>query len=184
MTTAHAAYSTGLLQPEHHERLVSNLDSYARDAGIQPHWIYTPLGKSFSAPEIDYIKRFRRLERTAGLVYVGKAPGIAVEQHMAAIAGCLVRNYIRARVVTLGALVEDHESLAVADISALLVPNFYLSANSVSGWQQQIVYDTLLARAMNNRQTILYVSDVTEMAACYGHQFKRLIDESYLRVNL
>jgi len=33
-------YAYGVLTKEHHERLVADLDGFASDAGIPPHWVY------------------------------------------------------------------------------------------------------------------------------------------------
>ncbi|WP_333884428.1 hypothetical protein [Sphingobium yanoikuyae] len=53
-------YALGALGPDHHDRLVADLDNFARDAGIQPHWIGTPLADDVTASERDYLRAFNR----------------------------------------------------------------------------------------------------------------------------
>lgn len=182
------AYASGVLKPEYHERLVANLENFAQDAGIQPHWIWTALPKQFSAAEIDYVRRFRQHSldgKVSGLCYVGKAQAFAIEQHMAALAGCFVRNFIRARVMTLGNVIEDAAATRLPDYSAILIPNFFLKSadvGTVAKWQLQTIHDVLLERQFGARQTILYVSDMNLLAKEYGSAFQRLIEEHYLQV--
>jgi hypothetical protein len=103
-------YASGVLKPEHHERLVANLDHYAKDAGIQPMWIWTRLSAACGPHEADYITGFRRHRASGqvhGLCLTRKTPDAEPESRMAAMTGCLVRNFVRARVMTLG-VVLDH----------------------------------------------------------------------------
>ncbi len=51
-------YAPGILKPEVHERLVANLENFALDAGIRPHWIYEPLPASVSPAEVKYLRAY------------------------------------------------------------------------------------------------------------------------------
>ena len=51
-------YETKVLKRDVHDRLVQNLTSYAEDAGIQKHWVWTPLADHVSAVEFDYVKTY------------------------------------------------------------------------------------------------------------------------------
>lgn len=183
-------YAGNVLDPKHHERLVANLDGFALDAGIQPHWIYTPLPSDFSPAEIDYIRRFRQHGtdgKVSGICYVGKAQAYSIEQHMAAMAGCLVRNFIRARVMTLGAVIEQSTTRELPDYSALLIPNFFLKTTDVgtiAKWQLSALYDTILSRQISGRQTIVYVADMGLLAKDYGLAFSRFVEDHYLQVHV
>lgn len=178
-------YASKVLQKEHHARLVANIDNFAEDAGIQKHWIWTALPKEFSAAEIDYIKRFRQISldgKTAGICYTGKAQAFAIEQHMAAFTGCLVRNFIRARVMTLGNVIEAAAAHDLPDYACLMIPNFFLKSTdvgTVAKWQLQTLHDVLLERQFGGRQTILYASDLTMLAKEYGLAFLDLIESHY-----
>src|SRR5271166_828251 len=97
-------YASGVLVKEHHERLVAGLDGYARDAGIHPRWISTKLADVCAPDEMNYVRNFNVIRaegQLQGLCFVRKTAEADPETHMFAIAGCLVRNFIRARVMTI-----------------------------------------------------------------------------------
>ncbi|CAA2141450.1 hypothetical protein [Hyphomicrobium sp. ghe19] len=181
-------YATGVLQEEHHERLVADLEGFAKDAGILPQWIYTRLPKEISGAELEYLKNFRKLGgQPAGLCYVGEAKSVQIEQRMAAITGALVRNFIRARMMTLGTFVDASAGHVAADLSCVLIPNFFLTsidAGMIAKWQLSAIYDTLVERQMHGKQTILYVKDLDLLGKEYGLGFQRLIEDFYLRVKV
>ena len=129
-------YASNVLRKDVHGRLVADMDSYARDARIQPHFIWTPLAEVCGDAEVEYVRRFKfhRGEGVSGLCYVGDKKGnVDIESRMAAIAGALVRNFIRASVVTLAELFEEVEEEGLTDISCLLVPNFHVPKNAGGG---------------------------------------------------
>lgn len=101
-------YALGALSPDHHDRLVADLDNFARDAGIQPHWIATPLADEVTATERDYLRAFNRHAaegEVAGMAYTLKSKLDSVDKRMSMVAGCLVRNFVRARGMTHGEFV-------------------------------------------------------------------------------
>ncbi|MEY9560500.1 hypothetical protein [Sinorhizobium fredii] len=181
-------YASGVLQEEHHSRLVADLENYARDAGIQPHWIWTPLPETVSDAEVAYLKNFRRHAvdgQIAGIAYCGKPVGVAIEQRMAALAGCLVRNFVRARLMTVGQVLDHLAKGTLPDLSCLLIPNFFLRQDEgghIAAWQVQSLFDLLMARRVQGQQTILYVSDSKLLGKEYGLAISRLIDEAYLKI--
>lgn len=182
-------YAFGVLKPEHHERLVADLDNYAMDAGIQPRWIYSHLPDTVSQDEIEYLKGFRRHKANgiAGMALVGKNEHGRVETHMAAFAGFLVRNFIRARVMTLGTVLDMLPKQEMPELSCLLVPNFFLASSeggTIAPWQVNLLFDYLTYRQVAGLQTIVYVSDIGLLGKEYGLAFRRLIDGSYARANV
>lgn len=91
-------FKSGVLDKERHSQLIADVDNYARDAGIQSQWVWTPLATACGPDEIEYARRFKRYvgdTTVAGLCLTGKASE-GVEMKMAALAGCFVRNFIRA----------------------------------------------------------------------------------------
>jgi hypothetical protein len=104
MLTEVDPYATGVLDKEVHDRLVADLGTYTRDAGIQPQWVWTKLSKTCGPTEMDYVRKFRFHQDAGavhGLCYVRESGSDAdVEEHMSAIAGAFLRNFIRARVMT------------------------------------------------------------------------------------
>lgn len=181
-------YATGVLVEEHHHRLVANLEGFAKDAGIKPHWIWTRLSKEITGAEREYLLRFKHHEtegKIAGMCYVGKALG--VDMRMQGIAGLMVRNFVRARVMTLGGVVDASAGRTLPDLTCLLIPNFYLlgsHASTIAKWQLGQLYDTLVDRSIRGRQTILYVEDMEGLAVDFGLSFKELIDQHYLKVSV
>lgn len=178
-------YAFGVLQKDHHAQLVADLSGYAKDAGIQPLWICKALPSSISSAERDYLRGFRRHaeEGISGLVLHGKNTG-DVEARMSAMAGALVRNFIRARVMTLGTMIDLLAKGEMPDIAALLVPNFFLSVaegGTVAPWQVNALFDYLTYRHVSGMQTVLYVSDLSLLGKEYGMAFKSHIETHYLK---
>lgn len=178
-------YALGALQPDHHDRLVADLENFARDAGIQPHWIATPLGEEVSQREVEYLKAFKRhcVEGdVAGLCYSSKAGLVSIDQRMSLLAGCLVRNFVRARVMTLGDVLDHLHAKSMPDLQCILIPNFFLSAaegGTIASWQVSALYDFLVSRHVQGQQTIIYASDPGLMAKEYGVAFGRFVGENY-----
>jgi hypothetical protein len=93
-------YAAGVLLPQIHSQLVRDMIAIARDAAIQPDWISSPLKNACGTAEITWVKRFKfhAHEGHTGLCFIGKNPKVnSIEDRMSAIAGALVRNFIRAR---------------------------------------------------------------------------------------
>ena len=129
-------YATNVLNPAIHSRLVADIETYANDARIMPEAIWTPMAHACGADEINYVKRFKfhRSEGIAGLVFTGKGDA-DIDGRMRVMAGALVRNFIRARVMVATELVDAIDDDGIPDMSALLLPNFPCS---VRQWRRQI----------------------------------------------
>jgi hypothetical protein len=91
----------GVLTPEKHERLVANLENYARDAGIPKELIWKAL-PALSVGEKDWLANFNkhRSEGYCGLLITGE-PELNPLSRIGAMAGFLTRNFVRARVFSL-----------------------------------------------------------------------------------
>ncbi len=184
MTTLVDPYASGVLKREHHERLVADLDSFAQDAGIQPHWIWSQLPDDVPHSTREYLRHFRKHSSngTSGLALFGKNTGGVVEAHMSAMAGALVRNFIRARVMTLGTVLDMLPKQEMPDLTCLLIPNFFLSASeggTVASWQVNALFDYLTYRHVAGLQTVIYASDIQLLGKEYGLAFKRHIEVHY-----
>ena len=117
-------YASGVLDPEKHDRLVAGIDGYARDANIPPRWIWSKMGGVCGPLELDYVRRFphHRVEgKVQGLVCYRKTDDADPETRMAAMAGALVRNFCRARVMTVGVLLDHLAKDGHVAAAALLV---------------------------------------------------------------
>ena len=173
------AYESGVLVPGVHDRIVADIENVALDALIQPEYIWTKLDPSqYGSDVVSYVRRFKfhRQEGTHGLV-LGKTCENP-EDTMAAIAGALVRNFIRARVCTLNQVVESSANGSLQDVSCLLIPNFYTGSikagkDAQAAWRVAALHDVLVARHAAGLQTVVYVSDMNELTQEYGMAVRR-----------
>jgi hypothetical protein len=191
MLTEVDPYATGVLDKEVHDRLVADLGTYTRDAGIQPQWVWTKLSKTCGPTEMDYVRKFRFHQDAGavhGLCYVRESGSDAdVEEHMSAIAGAFLRNFIRARVMTVHRVLEHLDNNDPIEATVLLVPNFFLSkkeGGDLSKWHVTTLYDMLSERALAGKQTVIYASSIPELKAEYGTAFGRMVDARYLKVEV
>jgi len=180
-------YAFGALNAEHHARLVADLENYARDAGIQPHWIYHPLPDDVTAAERNYLRHFRKhlAGESSGLCYTAKAGIDSIDQRMSAIAGCLVRNFIRARVMTVGAVLDALASSSLPNLTCILIPNFFIPAadgGHLAKWQISALYDMLISRQLSGQQTVIYATDLSLLGKEYGAPMKKLIEQFFVKV--
>lgn len=180
-------YGPGALSKEHHERLVADIENYARDAGITPQWICEPMPAMTEQVE-TYLRRFRHhaTEGVAGVCFSKKSKlPIPADQYLSAMAGLLVRNFIRARVMTLGSVLDAQASGSMPNLTCLLIPNFFHPASeggTIASWQISALHDLLVSRQVAGQQTILYAGDVNLMGKEYGLAFRELIDAYYIAV--
>jgi hypothetical protein len=190
------AYKTSVLKPEVHSRLVSDLVGIARDANIPKEFIWTPLVQWVSETEIDYVRDFRRhaAQGIHGFVYTGLPTDkdIAVSERMFSLAGAFIRNFIAARVISLGDLLSDLKADDPPMQTVVLVPNFYTrdkmtlrrgkTGSPVSEWQLPALLGWLYDRmAMPTAQTILYVQDWDGMAEDYGEALTHHLTRHFYR---
>ena len=180
-------YKPGALDPDHHERLVADLADYAHDAGINSHWICTPLSDGVSEAEIEYLRQFKRLPTSdvCGLAYIGDGWSDRVSNRMSLVTGCLVRNFVRARLMTLGTLLDHVHANDLPELRAIAVPNFFVRQNglgSVASWHVTGLLDLLMQRRVTGAQSILYVQDMKALKAEYGAAFSELIQNHYVQV--
>lgn len=177
-------FAYGALRKNHHERLVADLDNFARDAGIQPRWIYEPMPDMPEAIS-TYLRRFKHhsSEGIAGLCLTKKSKlPMPPDQYMSAIAGFLVRNFIRARVMPLGSVIDAHASDTLPELTALLIPNFFYPASeggTVASWHVSALHDLLVSRQVSGQQTIIFASDLALLRKEYGLAFGDLLDANF-----
>ncbi len=181
-------YASNVLNPTIHGRLVADIETYANDARIMPEAIWTPLAQSCGSDEIAYVKRFRfhRQEGIAGLVFTGSRD-VDIDGRMRLMAGALVRNFIRARVMVMSELFDAIDEDGIPDMSALLLPNFHVpfaNGGGKSAWKTANVLDVLMHRRLIGVQTIVYAPDLDQVGLEYGSGVRRLLMQHYIRVKL
>jgi len=70
-------YATGLLKPDHHERLVANIAQFARDAGIQLVVVHVPeLHELKPYPFADVTAKVRAVVEAQGIQFVDLLPTV------------------------------------------------------------------------------------------------------------
>jgi hypothetical protein len=189
MTMKTDPYASGKLVKGVHDRLVANIENYARDAGVETHWLWEPLADHCGPHEVEWVKRFafHRSERVHGLCLTRASDDPKVEAHMAAIAGVLVRNFVRARIMTLGTVLDAIAAGSHPEATCLLIPNFFQSkeeGGAIAPWQVFALHDLLVRRVTMGLQTVIYVSDMAALESEYGSDFVRLIDNNYARCEI
>jgi hypothetical protein len=186
------AYATEVLDPVVHDRLVADLDHYAHQAGIQPHYIWTPLANTCNAMEVAWIRSFLSEEKD-GLILSGPNPDPSIESQLSAMAGALVRNFINARVMTLNQFLDATGSGNTPDQTCLFIPNFFVekgtagagvSGSSLPAWRLNLLLDGLTSRALDGNKTVIYVSDPKQMRMEYGAALHHLLANTFKTVTV
>lgn len=157
------AYEYGILDRRVHGRIVADIDRYAERAGIPPEAICRSLDEYVDPPEVEWVQDFLR-QRSApplGLAYLGRWRDVG--ERMVGIAGCMVRNFIDARVMTAHVVTETRP-----ECTLLLIPNFYAGRSAMPEWQVSQLADVLVERGTSGKSTIIHVSDLESMEAAYG----------------
>ena len=146
-------YATKVLRKDAHERLVANIEAFARDAGIQPRWIWTALDETCNPDIVQWVRRFKFHQaggQVQGFCMIRSGKDSDPAKEMAAIAGALVRNFIRARVIALGAVLDEIAKDGPPEATCLLIPNFFTpkaEGGTIATWQVSALYDLLVRRA-------------------------------------
>jgi len=167
-------YASKVLSPEKHYRLVSELEHIASDANIPKHLIYSKAADFCNTDELQWVRDYPSLPMGSdgGICYVGGCGDIGVR--MFAMAGVLLRNFIRARVFTVQEVLAAEKSNNPIIATALLIPNFYYTSKSggkIPDWQVSMLLGLLYSRYANSCKTIIYVEDLNRLKADYGEPF-------------
>lgn len=169
------AYETKVLDPEIHGRLVKEIESVARRAGIPIPTVWTSMKEACSAEEIDYVRELRK--KTAlgslGLIYVGpQKAGNPISYRMSLVAAACVRNYINAQVMVVTEAIKQTQDGSMPSPTVLLIPNFYANADMGTPlWRSGLLLDMLLSREQEGLQTFLYVYNMAALKNEYGPTF-------------
>jgi hypothetical protein len=182
-------YASGVLDKAVHERIVADIGNYAKDALIKPSWIWTSMTETCDGLVIDWVKKFRTHQHNdiAGLCFVGENPFPNIEDRMAAIAGALIRNFVRPKVLTLNMLVDAAEEGDIPDMSCVLVPNFFIdkkSGGTLAPWKVAALLDTMIFRRSQGLQTVVYVTDMSILAVEYGLAVRKHLESHYVIVEV
>lgn len=177
------AFDSGLLDIEHHERLLADLNKVSDIAGIPPRFVWSRLSEYCKGEDYKWLASMRTAE-TNGMVYVGKTER-PIEDTMMAITGACLRNYIDARVMSVQEVIQRLKENEMPSPTVLLIPNFCLDKDgggNLPAWQVSSLLGLLYTRLSRNLKTILYVGSMAAMHTSYGDAFTAHIEAHYLRV--
>lgn len=166
-----AAYKTGVLDPNVHDRLVADIDRWAREAGIPKELIWTPLAASCTDLEIEWVRAFHRHAKAGvyGLALMGGSRAEGAVEHMMGMVGALVRNFINAQVRTRQQVARALREGQALEATALAIPNLFV-AGEEEGMDTKVLsdlYGLLLERMSQGKQTLVYVGDIDALGSRY-----------------
>lgn len=178
-------YKSQVLDPEKHMRLVQDISRIADMANIPSIYIYTSMITYCSQKEIEWVKAMRRHQDDGitGAVFVGKTPGL--EDRMMAMAGCLIRNFVDARVYTVQGVIEKLRGNNLPECRVLLIPNFFLlkdSGGDIPSWHISSLLGMLYSRFSKGLFTIMYVQDMQRLGEAYGSAFKNHLESHFTEI--
>jgi hypothetical protein len=166
-----------ILDKNYHNRLIADRLHICDVAGIQGRYLDESMVNYCSEQELDWVNNFRahKADGNSGMLMVGlDKPHIRCQ----AICGALLRNFIDARVTTFKTLIDMYENGQDA-ISAdvILIPNLYVAGGlkAIAPWDLQSMYDLLLARSVNSKQTVAYVESLAGISSVFGNPFSEFL---------
>ena len=167
------ALQDGILNLQRHEQLLLMLEQAAERAGVPVGAICRHLRDYVGDDEREWCRKIlaSRSQPPSGMLYVGKWKD--VNNRMDGIAGALVRNFVDARVMTIGRALEERPTSMV-----LLMPNFCTTTKQ-AGWQAERVADLVLERLHTNRTSILYATTVADVQNVYGKALSDMLHDRF-----
>lgn len=184
MMTREQAIKAELLDEKYHDQLLADLDSVARQAGIPVEYVWQPLSKFADDRVKAYVESIPTSDGKLGMVYVGTFDEPTINERMMAIAGACLRNYINAKVMTLQDVLQALKTDTMPSPTVLLIPNFCMGKKSgghLADWEKSSLLGLLYRRQQRSQKTILYVSDMADMAADLGQPFVDHIRSTFQR---
>lgn len=163
-----------VLNKQRHERILLDLASVCRTAGIQGKYLKESMTVYCDDTEVDWVRRFRQYEAEGkpGLALIGTKN---TDARCQAIAAALVRNFVDARVVPMNTLIEQREEGLIPHV--LLIPNLFVASTAkfFASWKIQGLYDTLLQRSAMNKPTVVYLESMNGLRETYGEPFAEFV---------
>jgi hypothetical protein len=162
-----------VLRPEHHDRLVANIDQIAHRSGLgvaHRHLIWTTA--ELKTAEMGWCQAAVDMLRSGdawskekiGICYTQDQP--AAEKTMLAMAGLLVRNFVDARVMSrMDVVAERKENKGPIEASVILVPDFALPeyVETMPAWEKTAMMEFVHERIREGMPTCLFVGVSMDM---------------------
>jgi hypothetical protein len=181
------AIEEGLINETTHERLLSDLPHWARQAGIPEKFVFSSVYEFCTdEEEIKYVSSLLDPEsQPIGMMYIGKVGGASINDRMMAIAGVCLRNYINAKVMTVQDVITNLREGDMPSPTVLLIPNFFLSSDNggrIPEWLVSGLLGLLYKRQQEDKQTVLYISSIPELKSEYGPAFIEHINGKFVPI--
>jgi hypothetical protein len=176
-----AAFASGLLNKDYHERLLADLPQLVEKANVPLHAVWSRLSEYCTEEEVNWVRTLRG-SPDSGLAFVGKTFKVVPEDKMMAITGACMRNYTDARVYSVQEVIARLKSDSMPMPTVLLVPNFCLDKDSggdMPSWEITHLMGLLLTRSSKGLKTILYCSSMTSVEKQYGDNFRKHLEAKY-----
>lgn len=178
---------TYVLNSEVHERLIQDMEHICYTAGIERRYVEHSMKGIVNSDEEEWFKNFPVEKKNySGLLFHGSKN---IQERMAALCGGFIRNFIDARVVTLGRVVPlkagVDPSVDPYEPTVLMIPNFHVKTHGgkpLTAWQIQILYDALASRMASGKQTVVFAESLEAVGNDYGMLFRELLENHYKRI--
>ena len=168
-----------VIDPDFHDRLIQNLEGFARDANITPFWIGEPAQDHLPDTVLEWLRGIRNPQSHDLLLdNSSKLDGQVV---CSAMAGALLRNYIGVKVMSLSDFIMTVEKHSPASETCVLIPNFHTKGDSASlaPWRRGLLLDGLVKRQLAGHRTVLITNDAKAAGVDYGPGIRALLENSY-----
>ena len=155
-----------------HRQILAEMTRVCEIANVPEQYVRRSMRGVCRESEIEWVRSLpiSRNEGLAGLVIEGT---LHTQTRCMAICGTLVRNFIDARVMSVNAVVEDHDTALVP--SVLVIPNLYIKTKdtkaALSPWQVQKLYDVLITRFAACKPTVVCVENMDGLRVDFGSAF-------------
>lgn len=175
------AFTSKLLDKDHHERLILDIEKLALVAGVPPSVIWSRASSFCTPDEVNWLRHIRSTE-DAGLAFMGKGFASSVSDKMLAMVGVFLRNYTDARLMPVQDVLSLLKSGDMPACTVLLIPNFCMekdNAGDIASWEVSTLMGLLLSRSNRGLKTILYAPSMTTLEKQYGNSIREHIEDRY-----
>jgi hypothetical protein len=162
----------GCLNPEKHNTLVANIEKYAEISGLgggNKHFIWESIAKyNLNKLEMTVLENLKRMPSSGkkGVLYIGQPPSQITEKFMA-LTGCMVRNFVDARCMTLEKVLYEYKENKEIEASVVCIPNLCTDATDLPKWQQGLLSDFLIQHQHSGKLLFGYIQNASKMGLCF-----------------
>lgn len=173
-------FTSGLLDEEHHKRLILDIEQIAQTAGVPVPMIWSKLSDYCSPEEFEYIRHIKSTKHY-GLLYTGEQKP-SVQDKMMAITGALLRNHMDCRLMVLQNVLHLLKNDAMPEPRCLCIPNFCLGSKEggdIPSWEVSALVGLIYNRGALGLQTVLYAQSLAVVGVQYGTTLSQYLETHY-----